>query len=125
MTAGLNSRFNIWRMSEEDDDYSGGASITGTVVYYNVRGNLQGVPQEQVYLQQGLEVYRTFKAIVVPATLDIRERDELQVTRPRDHMYYGSRFRIIGVTYSSLTPRQHNATILLDLSRSVRAHNQQ
>lgn len=125
MTAGFNLRFNIWRMDTASDDYVGGASVTGTVVHYNVRARFEGIPAEQMFTQQGLETRRTFRAVVGPGTLDIRERDEAEVVKPYDHPYLNDRFRINGVTYSNFTPRQHRSYIMLEMTRSVRAHDQQ
>ncbi len=93
MTAGLNIKSSIWRIDYETDNTVGGAVTTGTVVYENVFTRLQSNPEEQLLLQQGLETERTFKVVVVPGTMDIRERDELQVTAPTDHIYYGQRFK--------------------------------
>ena len=125
MTAGLNLKSSIWRIDYEEDNSVGGAVTTGTVVYENVFTRLQANMEEQLLLQQGLETQRTFRVVVVPGTMDIRERDELEVTQPADHVYYGGRFRIIGVTYSNLTPRDPRNYLMLTLDRSVRTHDRQ
>lgn len=125
MTAGLNCKSSIWRIGYETDNTVGGAVTTGTVVYENVFTRLQSNPEEQLLLQQGLETERTFKVVVVPGTMDIRERDELQITNPTDHIYYGMRFRIRGVTYSNFNPRDPRNYLMLTLTRDVRAHDRQ
>ena len=125
MTAGLNLKSSIWRIDYEADNSVGGAVTTGTVVYENVFTRLQANMEEQLLLQQGLETQRTFRVVVVPGTMDIRERDELEVTQPTDHIYYNKRFRIIGVTYSNFTPRDPRNYLMLTLDRSVRTHDRQ
>ena len=125
MTAGLNKRVDIWRIDTDDDDAIGGAMVTGTLVHYNVMASLEENPANQLLEQQGLETLRTFTSIVVPGTLDIRERDELEVIKPRDDPYYGERFRINRVTFSRLNPRDPRNYMMLGLVRSVRAHDLQ
>ena len=54
MTAGLDSRANIWRMTTLDDDEVGGAVVSGTVLHQNVHTRMNPQPREQLLLQQGL-----------------------------------------------------------------------
>lgn len=120
-------RFTIWRMStlSGTDDVVGGAVITGSIVYDQVQGRMQAQPSQQLLLQQGLETERTFTARVIPGTLTIYERDEVEVVEPFDHPYHGLRFRVIGSRYSDFNPRDPRNYILLDLVRDVRAHANQ
>ena len=125
MTAGLNTRIQIWRMKEMTDDYVGGASISGTVVHQNLMCRMQEQEEEQMFLQQGLETTKIFRFVVKPGGRDIRERDEAEITEPFDHVFYGDRFRIVSVRHADHNPRDpRNYTILL-ANRSVRAHDQQ
>lgn len=122
--AGNNIQIQIFRINYSDDDVVGGANITGTFIgKYPAR--LQATPQEQLLLQQGLETERTFKVNLVPGYLDIRERDELEICAPTDHVYYGQRFRIRGVSYSSMNKRDPRNYMQLTLTRDVRAHDRQ
>ena len=123
--AGENTRSTIWRMVNLTDDAVGGASISGTVVHTGVLTRLDSKPTEQVLLQQGYETERTFTAVVVPGWLDIRERDELEITHPIDDVYYGKRFRIVSVQHSSHNRRDRRNYIILDLRRNIRAHTKQ
>ena|SRR3990167_6105925 len=125
MTAGQNIRANVWRISQSDDDAVGGSVITGTLQYVNIPFRMQQKPEEQLLLQQGLETTKIFTGIVVPGTLDIQERDEIQISKPLDHQFYGTRFRIISVRFSDFTPRDPRGYIMLTLTRSVRAHGEQ
>jgi len=125
MVSGIDSRANIWRMTNQDDDEVGGAVISGSIAYQDVYTRMDAQPREQLLLQQGLETVRTFTAIIVPGNLDIRERDEYEITIPKDHIFYGQRFRINSVEYMFSNPRDPRNYILVNLSRSIRAHDVQ
>lgn len=125
MVAGLNLKCNIWSIGYQPDDEVGGAVTTGTVAYENVMLSLQENRVEQLLLQQGLETQKTFSANICPGNLDIRERDELEVTFPPNHRYYGERFRIINSRHSSFAPDNPDAYMMLTLIRSVEAHTRQ
>ena len=125
MVAGLNSRCMIWRITQDADDIVGGAVITGTVVYENVLTRFESEPEDQIFAAQGLETLRTYKATIVPGTLHIKERDELEITYPFDHPYHGDRFRVTSMQYSTHNPRDPRNYVLLGLVRSVRAHSLQ
>ena len=123
MSAGYNVWLNIWRITFPSDNVVGGSQPSGTVVYSHVPARFQANPEEQLLLQQGLETQRTFKATLGPGTLDIYERDEVEVTHPFDHHYFGDRFRIISVSYSDHNPRDPRNYLMLTLRRIVRAQS--
>jgi len=126
MVAGSNVWFNVWRMNTDtDDDYVGGALITGTVAYYSVRGRFQGIAPEQVFRDQGLETDRIFRAVLPRHGLDIRERDEVVIVKPFNHVYKDDRFRITGIRYADFNAAEDRSYMILELSRSIRAHDQQ
>lgn len=125
MVAGLNVRFRIWRYTAQNDDAVGGAILSGTVSYDQVQARFQSNPLSQLLLQQGLEANRTYSAVIVPGTLDVRERDEVEVIQPLDHVYYGQRFRIVGMQYSDHNRRDPRNYIMLTMSRSDEAHAHQ
>jgi hypothetical protein len=122
MTAGLDRRCTIWRILEAPDDLVGGAMTTGSAVYTNVAIRIDEKPVEQILLQQGLEITKTFDAIVIPATMVIKERDEVEITYPVDDAMYGERFRIINVSRSPWVTRHPSSYITFMLVRSERAH---
>lgn len=121
----MNSRVRIWRIDWDDDDVVGGAMITGTVAHSDVFARIEANPEDQLLLQQGLETVRTFNALIVPGSLDVRERDELEVSAPSHHPYYGVRFRIVGVQYSSMDKYNPNNYMRLSMIRNVRSHGLQ
>ncbi len=125
MVSGLNVFVNIYRMTQQPDDIVGGSVLTGTLQYEYVQTRLQASPVNQVLLQQGLETTDTFTAIIYRNYLDIRERDELEVVYPTEHIYYNKRFRIVGVRYSDFAPNDRRGYMLLSLSRSEIAHHEQ
>ena len=122
MPAGMNCRVRIWRMEQQPDDVVGGSILTGTVQFDNVMARVEANPEDQLLLQQGLETVKTFNALVVPGTLDIMERDELEITRPVYHPYYAVRFRIVGVQRSSMDNYNPNVYTRLSMIRSVTSH---
>lgn len=127
MTIAKNVVVRIWRIDNADDNAVGGAVVTGSVYgnYYGYAGRLEEVPAQQLLLQQGLEVDKTFRLLLWPGNLPIQERWEIEVIKPEDHIYYGERFRIRGVTFSSLTVRDPRQYMMLTLSRSIYAHARQ
>ena len=120
--AGYNLVLDIERINYAADDVVGGAVTTGTVLHQSVYGRLQGNPPEQILLMQGLETDRTFRFLIRPGNLDIRERDLARVTFPQNHPYYNKDLRIVGVTYSNFLPDDPRNYMMIDVVRSVEAH---
>lgn len=125
MPAGMNVRFRIWRMAEQADDYVGGASLSGTCIYDDILGRLEQEPVNQVFLEQGLETNKIFSTLLVPANLTIEERDELEVVQPLDHYFFGDKFRVESVAPASHNIRDPRNYLIVQMTRSVKAHNQQ
>ena len=125
MPGGMNTRVFIIRINYGDDDAVGGAMITGTVLHSNVHARIEANPEDQLLLQQGLDTIRTFNALIVPGSLDVRERDELEIVAPSHHPYYGVRFRIVGVQFSSMDRYNPNNYMRLSMIREVRSHANQ
>ena len=123
--AGMNIRVKVWRMTTDNDDSVGGAMITGTAVYSGIQAFMQEVPIQMVLAQQGLETLSMFNVNLVPGTLDIYERDEIEVTHPTDHYFYGERFRVMNVRHSSHNPRDPRNYMMLVVTRSDRMHSAQ
>ena len=122
MTAGLNLRCSIFRVTEGADDVVGGAMVTGSLVYTGIDVRIEEQPVQQLLLQQGIETTKTFSAVVSPGNLVIKERDELEVTYPIDDLQYGRRFRIVNARPTSMNTRDPRSFIALTLVRSERAH---
>jgi len=122
MTAGQNYRCTILRYTEGVDDIVGGATVTGTAVYVDVDLRIEEQPAQQLLLQQGIEITKTFDAIVLPGNMVIKERDEIEITFPSDDLRYGTRFRIINARPASMNTRDPRSYISLVLVRSERAH---
>jgi len=125
MTAGMNVGFKVWRITTPTDDYAGGAQVSGSVQYDCISARFEQQSVDQVFLEQGLEVVHLFKATAVPGTLDIREMDELELIKPVDHWEYRNFFRVVDVHHSSHNPRDPRNYIMMSLTRSVRAHDNQ
>jgi hypothetical protein len=125
MPAGLIFLADIYRIAFPNDDTSGGAMSSGTCMYYNVQLRMSENKTEQLLLQQGLETTKIFAATIIPGTLIIYERDEVQIISPRNHQYYGERFRVIDVQSMSFAPNDPRNYLVVQLTRSVRAHSVQ
>lgn len=123
MTAGLNIRVNIWTMSQDADDVVGGAMVTGTVAYYDIRARLTMRRPAQVLLQQGLETTKTADLMLQGRNITVNERDEIEVVWPLDHAFYGARFRVEGVQPSSRRAKHGPKTYTV--SRIERTRSQQ
>jgi hypothetical protein len=125
MVAGANVKFNVWRWNYSSDDEVGGSMLTGTYSYYNVPGRFQQQPANQMFTQQGLETVKTFTCIVEPVTLDIDERDEIEVAAPSNHYYFGYRFRVINARPADFVPSDRRNYLMLELARITESHAQQ
>jgi len=128
MTAGVNTRFNIYSMESVGDDDVGGAQVTGTLIYERIPGRIKEQEPEQLVLQQGLETTKIFDILLVdkkPIGMDIRERDEVEIVAPYNHHFLSDRFRAISIRSSSLNPSNRRATLRLTTTRSERAHGNQ
>lgn len=120
--AGCNVKVNIWRITTPDDDISGGALISGSVIYSNYPARIQQQPEQMLLLQQGLETMKVFTVTMYPGTLDIRERDELEVVLPTNYQIYGQRMRIINSRHADFAPSDPRNYMMLTVTRSVRSH---
>ncbi len=125
MTAGFNMEVRVWRVSFGTDDIVGGAVTTGTYAYSQVSARLHEMPVDHVFFQQGIEVTKSFRMMVKPSNLMIYDRDEIEITLPPDHRFYGDRFRVMGDAYTNFHPREDRGYLILDLTRSERAHAKQ
>ena len=120
--AGSNVKVNIWRITTPDDDDAGGALVSGTLIFESYPARIQQQKAQMLLLQQGLETPKIFTALLTPGTLDIRERDELEVVLPTNYQIYGQRMRIINSRPADFTPNDPRNYIMLTMTRSVRSH---
>ena len=126
MVAGLNLKVRFIRFTYSDDDV-GGAAPTGTILYDNIDGKIaplsfNGMNPAVIMAMQGLETKRPLSGMFWPGTLAIREEDEIEVTSPPNHRYFGQRFRITTVEYDGWHPDQKRGHLLCTLVRSDIAH---
>ena len=123
MSAGFNLKVKVWRFSYPADDVIGGAQPSGTVAYQSLPARIHALEPDQVFLQQGLETTRTFRGTCQNALL--YEKDEWEVVYPINHRYYGQRFRVDGVSENNYHPSDARSMLIVNLSRSQRAHASQ
>lgn len=122
--AGNNVTLRIWRMSNIADDSIGGARVSGTVRYERIPASFQEREPSTLLIEQGIEVTKLYDIVVRSASLDIQERDEIEIEYPRDHLYYGDRFRVIGARQVG-NFRNPNGFRKLLCVRSERSHGVQ
>lgn len=122
MIQGMNTKMSVWRINFPTDDEVGGAIVTGTSVYTNVRCRIEEAKPQMILLQQGLEIPRIFTAHVVPATLDIRERDEIEVTLPLNHYFYHERMVVRGIQVLGMRRSDPRSYLILSLSKPEYSH---
>jgi hypothetical protein len=121
--SGMNVGFKVYRISTPSDDYSGGALTSGSVAYDFINARFEQQPATQQFLEQGLEVVHLFKVTAIPGTMDIRERDELELIKPTDHWEYQNFFRVIDVHHANHNPRDPRNYLMMTVTRSERAHD--
>jgi hypothetical protein len=122
--AGSNVIGRIWRISQDTDNSSGGAMITGTVVHERVHLRIQQQPEEMLLLQQGYETPKTWTALCDPVTLDIDERYELEIYLPTNYYLTNKRLRITNHRPADFTPSDARNYVLLTLMRMHKSHAQ-
>lgn len=121
MTAGYNLRVAVWRIQNDVDDAIGGASPTGTCLG-TCPARLTPVPSSMLLLQQGVETVELWRA-ELPYKITLRENDELQITQPTRHRYYGKRLLVTSVTDSSMHPTDGRAYQVATVKRVERARS--
>lgn len=122
MPAGMNLTVRIIRLVYSQDDDIGGAAPSGTFLPENIQARITSDLPMSETLGQGLETIRTFSAMFWYPNLQMREQDEIEVTSPPNHPYYGHRFRVMALKNDSNHPSQKRDYWLAVLTRSVRAH---
>jgi hypothetical protein len=127
MVAGLNLVVSIWRFIDTDDSV-GGSVPSGTTVYKNVQGrridhlvHIRKIPQLEAQ-QQGLESGRYNLFELQPATIDVRENDEIQITNPPNNWDYLHYFRVISIMREGYHPNDRRGILLCSCRRGVQAH---
>jgi hypothetical protein len=128
MVAGLNLSCAVWRWTDVTDDDVGGAVPSGTMVYQNVQArridhlvHIRRIPVLEAD-QQGLESGRYNLFELQPATMDVKENDEIQITNPPNNWDYLKYFRVISVMREGYHPNDSRGILLVSCRRSVRAH---
>jgi hypothetical protein len=127
VVAGLNLTVAVFRFIFFDDDV-GGSVPSGTMVYQNVparRIDHLIAYRKNAFLaegEQGLETDRLNLFELYPATMDVRENDEIQITNPPNNWDYQNYFRVLQVMRVGFHPADPRGYILCSCKRSVEAH---
>ncbi len=83
-----------YSVTAQDDDEVGGAQLSGTYVQ-SFNAHFQEDAVDSSFYQQGLEVDRIFSCWTLPIRLGIKARDEVEITSPTSHPYFGRRFKVL------------------------------
>jgi hypothetical protein len=127
MTAGLNLEVKIWRFQYWDDSV-GGSVPSGTTIYQNLQARridhliAYRKNADLAMMMEGLETGRTSLFELYPATIDVRENDEIQITNPPNNWDYHNFFRVIGIMREGYHPQDPRGFLLCSCRRSVEAH---
>jgi len=113
---------NIIKYTYPEDDSSGGAVPSGTVLYENVQLRFHAQQPTQVLLEQGLETETLFSISAHPATMDVEHNYEIEITAPTYSWYYQKRFRIIGVQPPSMNRKHARSFLSLTAKREEKSH---
>lgn len=119
------ARADIYRLTQQADDDYGGAVYSGTVVYPNTSCQFEVTPSSRMLLQQGIEVQSIAFALVRPATLQILEQDQFEITWPPYHPQYGKRYKIDKVEADARPASKAESMLRLTLKRIDSTRNQQ
>jgi len=127
MPAGFNLRVEVFRFTYIDDDV-GGSVPSGTSIYQNIQGrridHLVHIRRIPILAEgeQGLESGRYNLFELYPATIDVRENDELEITNPPNNQDYHKYFRVISPMREGYHPNDKRGILLVSCKRSVIAH---
>lgn len=124
MTAGLNVIVKVWRFSYPQDDVVGGAQPSGTVIYEGIRCRLQDSAPIAAFIMEGLQTKKIVQGVLVPGTLSVREYDQIEVTSPPNHHYFGERFRVDALQRENYHPADKRGVLLVTLTRATEHANQ-
>jgi hypothetical protein len=118
---GNNLKFRIVRPTNRPDDEIGGANISGVVIAEDVEGRIEEAKATMVLLQQGVDVTSVYRGQSRP--VDMEENDEITVTFPPYHNFYGKIFEVVSLQEPSTNPRDGRGMRLFHLRRKDNARS--
>ena len=125
MPAGLNLLGCVWRYYYPQDDSVGGAVPSGTLLYQEVPARISSQKPLSALLQQGVETISTYSALIWPATLEVSENDQFEVTQPVTSPYFGMKFVILSVQHTSSHPQNSQGYLILSMRKKSEARSAQ
>jgi hypothetical protein len=123
MPAGLNQVCRVIRFSYPQDDSSGGAVPSGTILYPFLDIRIESREPTQALVEQGLQVPTIFSAMLFEGNVEIEHNDQIEVLLPAMGWFHGKKFRVIGVQRASSSPALDRNQIKLTLRRWESAHS--
>lgn len=127
MTAGLNLKATVYRLTPQADDRIGGSVPSGTAVYTDLPCSLAQDQPAMAFKSQGRETPTTYSFTTRGSLQDfvgagaagyqgIRENDEVVITWPAQSQYYQVRF-LVTSQQESTRRRNRYGHVHLKLSR--------
>lgn len=123
MRAGNNLLVQVWRKAYPVNDYVGGALPSGSVIYENVQGRIQAATPIPAFAMQGVETNKIMIGMFYPGSLNIEEYDEIEVTSPPNHSYFGLKFRVDTVQKPNYHPSDPRGELIVTMVRSNKHGN--
>ncbi len=124
MPAGLDRICELITFSYSQDDSSGGAVPSGTVLYPRLQARIEANMPTIQLLEQGLQVPETFQVLIFPANIEAKHNDQIRFIAPISDWFYNKRFRIIGITRSSNHPANDRNLIKFIVKRREESHGE-
>lgn len=124
MPAGMTHVCELWTFSYPEDDSSGGAVPSGTVLYQNLSCRIEPNMPTLALLEQGIQVPTTFQILIHPGNIEAKHNDQIRITAPVSSRYYNKKYRIIGLTGASSHPMNDRNLIKFILKRWEESHGE-
>jgi hypothetical protein len=121
MTAGYNIKVNIHRHVKQNDDEIGGADSYDKKRYLNVPARLEASRPMLTIMDQGLETIESWQLMIRP--LLVAENDEVEVSWPINHRFYGKYLKVIGISDTSMNPMDSRSYEIYTVRRIDHAHS--
>lgn len=104
------------------DDSSGGAVPSGTVLYPRLSARIEANMPTQALIEQGVEVPTTYQVMLFPGNITVKHNDQIRFVAPVNDWFYDKKFRVIGLTRSSSHPSNDRNLVKVIVKRWEEGH---
>jgi hypothetical protein len=123
MPGGLNRVCELITFTYPSDDSVGGAVPSGTVLYPRLSARIEANMPTMALLEQGLEVPTTYQVLLFPGNITVKHNDQIHFVAPVNDWFYGKKFRVIGLTRSSIHPANDRNLLKVIVKRWEDGHS--